>query len=367
MEKLSCNRNFKFLRGREMKKYKLIALIFFLIASACGPTTRVPKISEEIAAQEAEKQRELAVLEFVKLYKRLQRIGFRILQANAPLCGKKIRYDWGLVYLSQASISKNYRQAYVNLFGIKNYPTVLYVIPASPAEKAGLKSGDVIYAVNQQHLLPGKKGINTLSQVLKDNHGEKIVLSIKREDKNLNIEIKPVCICNYSIILKNSDQVNAYADGRHVVVFSGMMRFLDSDDELALIIGHELAHNTMGHKQKKAVNRTIGTLLGAIISELTGVNVTRIGAQAGQLIFSQEFEAEADYVGCYYAARAGYDVSGAAQLWRRMAATHPMAINLKGSTHPSTAKRFLAIQKTADEIKRKIKMGEPLIPETKDQ
>ena len=358
-----------------MKEYKLyvstcsfwlIILIFLLLGPACAPTTRVPQISEEIAAQEAEKQRELAVLEFVKLYKRLQRVGFRILQANAPLCGKKIRYDWGFIYLTQESISKNYRQAYMHLYGIREYPTVLYVIPTSPAEKAGLKPGDVIYAVNNQHLLPGTKGIEKLSQVLRHNHGEKIVLSIERKTKKLNIVIKPVCICDYPIILKNSDQVNAYADGQHVVVFSGMMRFLDSDDELALIIGHELAHNTMGHLQKQAVNRTIGTLLGAIVSELTGVNVTRIGTQTGQLLFSQEFEAEADYVGCYYAARAGYDVSGAAQLWRRMAATHPMAINLKGSTHPSTAKRFLAIEKTAEEIKQKIKRGEPLIPEKKD-
>ncbi|WP_456325224.1 M48 family metalloprotease, partial [Desulfonauticus submarinus] len=104
-------------------------------------------------------------------------------------------------------------------------------------------------------------------------------------------------------------------------------------------------------------------IFGAILSALTGVNMTETGADIGQLAFSQEFEAEADYVGCYCAARAGYNVSKAAQLWRRIAATHPSAINLKGTTHPSTAKRFIAIQKTVEEIKQKIENKQPLIPE----
>ncbi len=344
----------------------LFILIALLLTSACAPTTKVPKISDEMAAYEAEKQREMAVVEFVKLQRRLERIGFRILRANASLCGKNRTYSCGFIYLARGIIPKEYREAYRRLFGIKNLPTVLYVIPGSPAEAAGLKEGDVIYAINQNPLPPNKEGVKKFNKILNNNHGEDIVLSIERQSQRMDITIKPVCICNYPIILKNSDEVNAFADGRYVVVFSGMMRFLNSDDELALVISHELAHNTMGHIKKQAVNRTIGTLLGAIVSELTGVNVTRIGAQTGQLLFSQEFEAEADYVGCYYAARAGYDVSKAAQLWRRMAATHPAAINLKGSTHPSTAKRFLAIEKTAEEINQKIKNGKPLIPETKD-
>ena len=346
-----------------INKAIIFSFVFIFIVSACTPITKMPKISDEMAAYEAERQRRLALKELISLQRRLQNVGFRILMANTLLCKNKVRFAYGFTFLTIENVHKDFRDAYSYLFGVRKFPTVLNVIPGSPAEKAGLKVGDVIIAVNNMGILPGKRGMNKLITILRENKGDPLKLSVERGNKNYEFIIKPVKICDYEIELQNSDEVNAFADGRRVVVFSGMMRFLKSDDELALIIGHELAHNIMGHIKKQAVNRTIGAIFGAILSALTGVNMTETGADIGQLAFSQEFEAEADYVGCYCAARAGYNVSKAAQLWRRIAATHPSAINLKGTTHPSTAKRFIAIQKTVEEIKQKIENKQPLIPE----
>ncbi len=121
----------------------------------------------------------------------------------------------------------------------------------------------------------------------------------------------------------------------------------------------------MGHITKKKANTMIGAVVGAILSQISGVNVTDAFAEAGSQVFSQEFEMEADYVGCYYAARAGYDVSNAANFWRRMAMLHPEVIGIKNGSHPSTAKRFVLIEKASQEIQEKIKKGLPLIPEYK--
>ena len=156
-----------------------------------------------------------------------------------------------------------------------------------------------------------------------------------------------------------------------------MLSYVENNDELALIIGHELSHNTLGHNYKKYFNTLIGTALGATfdiaveaaIEGATGYQYdsyegVQAGMEAGMLFFSQEFELEADYAGVYYAARAGYDVSTAAALWRRMAEENPAAIHTKeNSTHPSTAERFVRIQTANEEIERKRAEGIDLIPE----
>ena len=186
---------------------------------------------------------------------------------------------------------------------------------------------------------------------------------IERDGAERRLTANPARVCNYPAVLVKDDKVNAFADGKRMAITSGMLRFAQRDEELALIVGHELAHNTRGHIEAKKGNMIIGGLLGAAASVLIGVNVTDIGAQAGAGAFSQDFEAEADYVGVYHVARAGYDVKSAASFWRRMAVAHPKGIHLAGSTHPSTATRFLAIEKAAEEVDRKRAGNAPLVPE----
>jgi predicted Zn-dependent protease len=53
------------------------------------------------------------------------------------------------------------------------------------------------------------------------------------------------------VVLSESDAVNAFADGEKVVITKGMMRFVENDRELSLVIAHEMAHNAMGHTDNK--------------------------------------------------------------------------------------------------------------------
>ncbi len=90
--------------------------------------------------------------------------------------------------------------------------------------------------------------------------------------------------------------------------------------------------------------------------------MTRWGAAA----YSQDFEAEADYVGLYYLARAGFPTEGAADFWRRMAVEYPASIKSSHSaSHPATAERFLALEQVSREIERKEATGVALTPERK--
>lgn len=145
----------------------------------------------------------------------------------------------------------------------------------------------------------------------------------------------------------------------------GMLKFVKSDDELAAIFGHEMAHNVQGHIRDKNVNAAIGHLLVDLpVRLLLGLN-TNVGRDIGCNLYSPQYEAEADYVGLYYAARAGYDIHHVADVWRRLSVEYPKAITLV-STHPSNSQRFVGLAADAAEIDRKRAAGQPLVPERKD-
>ena len=157
---------------------------------------------------------------------------------------------------------------------------------------------------------------------------------------------------------------------RSVAITTGMLRFVASDDELALVLGHEIAHNTLKHRNAMVQNGVAGSLLGigggllagGPVGAVIGVGLAIQGATFGAGANSQEFESEADYIGAYFAARAGYNVENAADLLRRFAVLDPGAIDLRGTSHPSTALRFLALEQTGAEIRDKRAAGAPLLP-----
>ena len=81
-------------------------------------------------------------------------------------------------------------------------------------------------------------------------------------------------------------------------------------------------------------------------------------------LFSQLFEAEADYVGLYLVARAGYMVKDAPKFWRRMGIAHPASIHSNhAASHPGTPEWFVALEQTVVEILEKRVVGKKLLPE----
>jgi predicted Zn-dependent protease len=149
------------------------------------------------------------------------------------------------------------------------------------------------------------------------------------------------------------------------------LRITKTDAELALIVGHELGHVTMGHYQKRTINGLIGEFGGAMIDGgfllggiYTGRAFSNYLERAGMMAFSVGFEREADYVGAYYAARAGYDISGGENIWRTMSLEHPDSIRL-AKTHPTSPERFLFLQKVTAEIADKKSRNLPLVPDLK--
>lgn len=334
--------------------------------SSCAPSTMSPKITDADALKEVRLQKEIAVKENNKQMQRLQNVARPILVNNAPLCGEDISPYVGILTHSKSTLPKEYEDVISALYGVGEYPTVVLMADKSPASKV-MQLGDMITHINGEALKPGKAGHQKMNDILDEMQGgEAMEMTVIRDGVAGAVTVKTDQACDYQVLLANGDSVNAYADGNNVFITTGMMRFVESNEELALVIGHELAHNSRGHMDAKRSNAIIGGLLGAVVTVATGVDVTSLGSNIASSAHSQAFEYEADYVGMYHTARAGYNIDNAPALWRRMGASNPSAIHLAGTTHPSTAKRFLALEATAQEINNKRAQNIDLIPEEKD-
>ena len=174
--------------------------------------------------------------------------------------------------------------------------------------------------------------------------------------------------CSYQYKLVEGANLNAQADGKTVYLFTGMMRFVESDDELAVIVGHEMAHNMLGHIDQKRGAAILGAIIDGVFAGATGVNTQGAFSRAASNAYSQEFEAESDYLGVYLAERAGYDITVAPDLWRRMGIEHTDSIAARyGATHPSTPERSVALSEAIAEIGLKNIENVALVPNRIDE
>jgi len=240
---------------------------------------------------------------------------------------------------------------------------VIAVADESPAAAAGIKVDDVIISVNDESAPVGKEATQRMSDLMKKQakDGKDIDLVLHQEGINKTFSVTPVEVCDYPVIIVENDAVNAMANGNQILIFQGMMDFSRTDNELAVVVAHELAHNSMRHIEAQKTNFFIGFLFDVLITGLTGIDIgiRNVAAQA----YSKDFEAEADYVGMYIIARDGSDIDDAPEFWRRMGTKHPGSIQQNhAASHPSTPERFVALEATIKEIKLKQETDQELMP-----
>ncbi|CAG2146823.1 MULTISPECIES: M48 family metallopeptidase [Ralstonia] len=156
----------------------------------------------------------------------------------------------------------------------------------------------------------------------------------------------------WQINLIGANQVNAFCmPGGKIAVFSGLVeQFRLTDDELAMALGHEIAHALREHARARAGQREITNLGANVISQLFGFGNrgdTDLGegAKMHLLAFSRAEETEADLVGMDIASRAGYDPRAALTLWQKMGSIGGAEQKQFLSTHPSGRTRMAVLSR----------------------
>jgi len=156
----------------------------------------------------------------------------------------------------------------------------------------------------------------------------------------------------WEVNLIGSKQINAFCmPGGKIAFFTAILDTLKlTDDEVAMVMGHEMAHALREHARARLA-KSVGTgaalSIGAQILGLgqAGDVAARAGTQLITLKFSRNDETEADLVGLELAARAGYDPKAAVSLWKKMAEANNRAGGLSFlSTHPSGPDRIKKLE-----------------------
>lgn len=148
-----------------------------------------------------------------------------------------------------------------------------------------------------------------------------------------------------------SKQINAFCmPGGKIAFYTGIIDQLKlTDDEIAMIMGHEMAHALREHSREQLAKNqatSLGISLGAQLLGLGDIGnaAARLGGQLLSLKFSRNDESDADLVGLELAARAGYNPQAAVSLWRKMGeATGEGGIGFL-STHPTGPDRIRQLE-----------------------
>jgi Zn-dependent protease with chaperone function len=287
----------------------------------------------------------------------------------------------------------------------------------SPAHDAGLRQGDIILGVNNwpidpwvakwdekiravrevsQDLFWGQRrvrygqrgltpGVNLLAlpgeilvalmldarNVAMETRGRyfsgPVEMLVLREGKKFTLTLYPQHLpAEYAIMVDTHDQkLNAYAAPGRVILTSRLVNFCMNDDELALVEGHEIAHQAFGHLTRGAGQNRLGGMAGKVWN-LAGLFATQTIGKLANLgsafwfkdtappsvrdavvsTFSREDEREADIYGMWFAYQAGYDIERGLAVWERLGAVShdPFESTEFLNNHPTAVERYARLK-----------------------
>ncbi len=192
--------------------------------------------------------------------------------------------------------------------------------------------------------------------------GEKIQKAVESyyAQKNANNQLKDF---NWEFNVVNEDVVNAWCmPGGKVVVYTGLLPVTETEEGLAIVMGHEIAHAVARHGNQRMSQGMMIQFGGAVLSTAVSQKPSEtqylfnqaygITTGLGALSYSRKHETEADKMGLIFAAMAGYNPEAAIEFWQRMGKSGGQSPPQFLSTHPSSETRIRDLQAFMPEAKK---------------
>lgn len=169
--------------------------------------------------------------------------------------------------------------------------------------------------------------------------------------------------------LVQDPEPNAFCmPGGKIVVNEGILPYTQTEEGLAIVLGHEVGHAVAKHSAERLSQQMVasygGQILGGLLANKSSATqslaqqVYGLGAQYGVMLpYSRRNESEADHLGLVFAAMAGYNPQAAIPFWQRMASSGSKKVPEFMSTHPSDASRINNIRKLLPEAMKYYRPG----------
>ncbi len=364
---------------------RLALTSFGLAMAACAtPASDYPLFSDsDVAARTLDLQRQV-IDEAIERERRVLDLAWPLLSANHELCPKR-RLAAGVRVGDDRAVAAlvdglNRRQ--VRALGYDRTPRVFSVAKGSPAQAAGLQPGDFIMSIGGAEPDGGAGAVSELLAETSDEPAD-LAVTVQRNGETMAFEIEREMICDVAIRVDQTTVVNATAGGGLVTINAGLLNALVDDRDIAFVIAHEIGHVAGRHSRKLLQNAGVsgfilwGPVLGVVggvldalvaapLEALAGVETppgaNALGKASSGVLRTRSFEREADYVGLYFLARAGYSIDGVERVFEVLSTVSPRS-TYNRLTHPVTPERILAVNATRAEIEAKIAANEELSPE----
>ena len=383
----------------KLKPFHLAVLGLAFFISACATTaTEYPEISKaEIAAGTVETQRG-TIKAYLERAQRVENIAWPMLAANADLCWERRRESFGLVLGNAKSIVAavdGLTEAQVRAVGYDDAPIVLRVAANSPAGKAGVKAGARPVRVGDDEINGSMEKLIATINVYKslqekasdpeaglESVAKPLRMTFEQDGEQVEVALWLQTVCDIGVGTRESNAINASANASRISINRGLLNYYPDDNDVAVIVGHEIAHVLGRHVPKQRRNAMVSlypvwgvpvqfgaslfdTMFAGALERYAGIETPP--GQAGMtrinngVLGTRDFEQEADYIGLYIASRGGVDISEAERVFEGFAKISPRS-TYGNRSHPVTPQRVLAVKATREEIEAKQAAGEDLVP-----
>ena len=294
---------------------------------------------------------------------RIYRIAAPLIIKNAVLCKTQARPLLGFTAKNHYSYPPELQAAARQSLGLDDRLQVMQILDGSGAMRAGLKRGDILQNIQDLALPTGaqaeSEAARMLSPLLKNL--TEIKITVIRQSQPITVNVPLTLACAFAIDVGNAQHLNAYADGRRIMLTRGMLDWLNADEEVAAIIAREIAHNVLQHARQLQQTATLSGVIDSLLAYKPDANA--LSASNGIKTVPEKMDQEADRVALFMLARANYDPTNFSRVMQRIyQAPNSSQANSYQSLHPWTEERQKLIQSTLKEIKQKQSTKKALVP-----